>query len=175
MVFGPFFMEAAMQVRTLRNLIAALSLAAFAPIAAAVFQAGMSVEQIEAEVKIQLAAGATLGQIAQRALAAGLNPGLVTAALVTSSGNPVAAVSAMMNAGAPVQVGADAAFGEGASRDSVTQGALAAGVPLATVQVAIQNSPTTDFTSSPAGTSSSTPTGSAGAGGGGTGSTASPS
>ncbi|HSG66432.1 MAG TPA: hypothetical protein VLD39_15595, partial [Gammaproteobacteria bacterium] len=50
---------------------AALSLAAFAPIAAAAFQAGMSVEQIEAEAKIQLAAGATLGQIAQRALAAG--------------------------------------------------------------------------------------------------------
>jgi hypothetical protein len=163
-----------MQRRTLKTFLATLALAAFAPLAAAQFQAGMSVEQIEAQVKSQLATGATLAQIAQQALAAGLDAGLVTAALVTSSGNPADAVSAMLSAGAPVQVVVDAALGAGASTDSVTQGAVAAGVPPTTVQAAILASAGSGSIGSPSGTYS-TPTGAAGAGGGGTGSTASPS
>ena len=165
-----------LNVRTLKNLLCALALAAFAPLAAAQFQAGMSVEQVEAQVKTQLAAGATLAQIAQQALAAKLDAGLVTAALVTSSGNPAGAVSAMVSAGAPVQTVVSAALAAGASADAVTQGAVAAGVPLASVQGAIQNSSNVGAIGSPTGSSSGTPTGSAGAGGGGTNtSTASPS
>jgi len=159
-----------MQVRNLRSFLAALALALFAPLAAAQFQPGMSVEQIEAQVKTQLAAGTTLEQIALQALAAGLDASIVTAALVTSSGNPAGAVSAMISAGVPVQTVVDAALAAGASADSVTQGAVAAGVPPATVQTAIQLALTTEATGSNSGASSSTPT----SGGGGS-SAASPS
>ena len=142
-----------MQARSLKRFLAVVTFAAFAPLAFAQFQPGMNVEQTEAEVKVRFAAGATLAQMARQALAAGLNPGLVTAALINATDNA-----------------------SGVSVDAVTQGALSAGVPLAAVQTAIAASP---FTGSPATTGTagtSTPTGSAGAGGGGTGSsTASPS
>lgn len=177
-------MEAAMQVRTLRSSLVALALAAFVPFAAAVFTPNMTLVQIEAQVKTQLTAGATLDQIAAAALAANLNPAVVTAAMISAGGNPAGAVSAMLRAGALLQTVVDAALGAGASIQAVTQGALAANVALANIDLAIKNSdqtaaPTasiTDLTTSPTGTT--TPTGSAGAGGGGGtggGGTASPS
>jgi hypothetical protein len=130
-----------MEVRTLRNLVAALSLAAFAPIAAAVFQAGMSVEQIEAEVKIQLAANRTLDQIAAAALAANLDAAVVTAAMihVTGTNNAAGVVTAMLRAGAPLDVVVQTALQEGAGRGEVTRGAIAAGVSPQNIAFAIAN------------------------------------
>lgn len=130
-----------MQVRTLRTLLVALALAALAPLAAAQFQPGMSLEQVEAEVKIQLAANRTLDQIAAAALAAKLDAAVVTAAMihVTGTNNAAGVVTAMLRADAPLDVVVQTALQEGAGRGEVTRGAIAAGVSPQNISIAIAN------------------------------------
>lgn len=133
-----------MKLMQIKHLAVALALATAAPFAAAAFQAGMTVEQAEAEVKAQLAAGATLAQIVANAQKAPLNPGLITTALInaTDSTAIAAVVEALLRAGVPLQVVVNAALAAGASPDAVTQGALAAGVQLSVIVAAIAASPT---------------------------------
>jgi hypothetical protein len=163
----------------IKQFILALTLALVAPLAAAVFQKGMTLEQAEAEVKAQLATGATLTQIAQRALAAGLPAGVATTAMINATNNASGVVTAMLVNNAPLQPVVNAALATGATLESVTLGATAANVPSTAIEAAIAASPTTLLGATPpTDTSTSTPTGTAGAGagGGGTGaSTASPS
>lgn len=130
-----------MQVRTLRTLVVALALAAFAPLAAAVFGSGMTLVQIENEAKTQLASGATLDQIGAAALAANLDAAVVTAAMihVTGTNNAADVVTAMLRAGASLDVVVQTALQEGAGRGEVTRGAIAAGVSPQNISFAIAN------------------------------------
>jgi len=133
-----------MKFMKIKHLILALALSAAAPFAAAAFNGSMNLEQVEAEMQTQLATGATLVQVAQNALAAGLSPALVTTALLnatTVSAEEV--VTAMLLANAPLQAVVNAALAAGVSRDAVTRGALAAKVTLINVVAAINSSPST--------------------------------
>jgi hypothetical protein len=150
-----------MKSMRINRFLLALALAAAAPFAAAAFQSGMTVEQAEAEVKVQRAAGATLAQIIQNAQKAPLNAGLITTALINGTDFSVAEiVEAMLRAGAPLQAVVDAALAAGATPQDVTLGALAANVQLAVVIAAIAASPTASRAVVPAAGGSS-----AGAGG----------
>jgi hypothetical protein len=132
-----------MKFMKIKHLLVALALAATAPFATAAFQSGMTVEQAEAEVRLQRAAGATLAQIIQNAQKAPLNAGLITTALINGTDFSVAEiVEALLRAGAPLQVVVNAALAAGATADDVRLGALAAKVSLADVQAAIALSPT---------------------------------
>ncbi len=131
-----------MKFMQIRHLLIALALVAVAPFAAAAFQPGMTVEQAEAEVRVQRAAGATLAQLIQNAQKAPLNAGLITTALINGTDFSIAdIVEAMLRAGAPLQVVVNAALAAGATPEDVTLGALAAKVQLAVVQAAIAASP----------------------------------
>jgi len=130
-----------MKFMKIKHLILALALAAAAPFAAAAFQSTMTLEQVEAEMQTQLAAGTTLVQVAQNALAAKISPGLVTTALLNATTvDAEEVVAAMLRAGAPLQAVVDAALAAGASTESVRLGALAAGVTLVAVSDAINSS-----------------------------------
>jgi len=131
-----------MKFMQIRHLVVALALAVVAPLGAAAFQSGMTVEQAETEVRAQLAGKATLAQIAQRALAAGLNAGLVTTAMINATEGPVdGVIAAVLGAGGNLQAVVNAAIVAGVARDEITQGAAAAGVTLQAVLAAIANSP----------------------------------
>jgi flagellar hook-basal body complex protein FliE len=152
-----------MKLMHIRHLIAALALAAAAPFAGAAFQPGMTVEQAEAEVRLQRTAGATLAQIIQNAQKAPLNAGLITTALINGTDSSIAdIVEALLRAGAPLQVVVNAALAAGASSAAVLQGALAAGTPLPDITAAIAASPTTFELAG-----RTPPNGATGAGGGG--------
>ena len=83
-----------MNFMKIRQLALALSLAVAAPFAAAAFQPGMSLAQVAAEVKAQLAAKATLLQIVQEALAAKVDPAVLNTVLVNAGFSPEDVVAA---------------------------------------------------------------------------------
>ena len=146
--------------------LVALALAVYAVLATAAFNPGMSIEQIEAEINAQLAQGATLQQVAVSALGAGLDAGVVTAAMVTASGNAAGAVGAMVTAGAPIQRVVSASLNAGATQDAVRQGAIGAGVSPDIVNAAILTA-LAETATRPDSPSVTTPTGATGPGGGG--------
>jgi len=126
-----------MKLMQIKHFLLALALVAVTPYASAAFQAGMTLEQVEAEARVQLAS-ASLQQVAQNALAAKLDASLVTTALINvTSGRLDEVIAALLRAGAPLQAVVNAALLAGATRDEVTQGALAAGVTLPVVVAAI--------------------------------------
>jgi hypothetical protein len=124
----------------IRHLLIALALAAVAPFALAAFQSNMTIEQAEAEVKLQRADGATLTQIIQNAQKAPLSANMITAALINAGFDAADVVTAMLRNGAPLQTVVNAALAAGASTAAIRQGALAANVTLAAVQAAIDAS-----------------------------------
>lgn len=127
-----------MKFMQIRHFLVGLALAAAAPFAAAVFQSGMTGEQAEEEARLQRNSKVTLAQIAQNALAAKLNDGIVTAALITAGFDSAAVVEAMLRANAPLQSVVNGAFAAGAGDDDVRNGALAAKVARTNVDAAIK-------------------------------------
>jgi len=103
-------------MKLLKKLALALALAALVPLAQAEFRRDMALAETETEVRDQLAAGRGVNDIAGEALGVGLEPGLVTAAMINAGVAPLIAIGAAINAGAP--------------REAVRAGAIAAGVPI---------------------------------------------
>jgi hypothetical protein len=131
-----------MKFMRIKHFLLAAALAGAAPFAAAAFQANMTLEQAEAEVRAQMA-NSTLQQIAQRALDAKLDPSLVTTAIINATSSPISeVVTAVLRAGAPLQAVVNGALAAGATREDVIAGALAANVQLPTVVAAINTSTT---------------------------------
>jgi hypothetical protein len=103
-------------MKLLKKLAFALALIAAIPLAIAQFRADMTLAEVEDEVSTQVSAGRTANDVASDALGAGLEPGLVTAAMINAGVAPLIAIGAAINAGAP--------------REAVRAGAIAAGVPI---------------------------------------------
>jgi len=114
-----------MTVSRVKSLLVALAIATLAPAAHAQFQKNMSIAQIEAQVQTQLGQGQTLRQVAQAALAAGLDAGVLTAAMINVTNNGAGVIGAVIQAG-------------GQPRE-VIQAAIAAGVDPGTAQTAAIN------------------------------------
>ena len=114
-----------MTVTYFKRLLVALAIAALAPVAHAQFQNNMTIVQIEAQVQTQLSQGRTLRQVAEAALAAGLNAGVVTTAMINTTNNGAGVIGAMIQAGA--------------SPREVIQAAIAAGVDPSVAQTAAIN------------------------------------
>jgi hypothetical protein len=93
-----------MKFMRIRHVLVGLALAAAAPFAAAVFQSGMTGEQAEEEARLQRTSKVTLAQIVQNALAAKLNDGIVTAALITAGFDSAVVVEAMLRANAAIKL-----------------------------------------------------------------------
>jgi len=150
-------------MNVLKKLALALALAAAIPLALAQFRPGMTLAEIEAEVATQVAAGRTVNEVAGDALGAGLEPGLVTAAMINAGVAPLVAIGAVLNTGGP--------------REAVRAGALAAGVPInevvAMINYWIPGTPG-GLVGASVTTSSETSAGVSGLGGGGGGQLASP-
>lgn len=76
-----------------------------AMLAQAAFEPQMTLDQLEAEMRLQRAAGETIDAVAVAALAAPLEGDMVTTAMVLSGYTPLSVVRAMLGAGAlPVRV-----------------------------------------------------------------------
>jgi hypothetical protein len=103
-------------IKVLQAVALAAALASLAPFAQAEFRSGMTLAEIETEVAAQMAAGRSAQDIAGEALGVGLEPGLVTNAMINAGIAPLVAIGAAINNGAP--------------REAVRAGAIAAGVPL---------------------------------------------
>jgi len=103
-------------LKRLHVIALAIALACLAPLAQAEFRSGMTLAEIETEVAAQTAAGRSAQDIAGEALGVGLEPGLVTAAMINAGLAPLVAIGAAINNGAP--------------REAVRAGAIAAGVPI---------------------------------------------
>jgi hypothetical protein len=92
----------------LRKLAATLALGltlAGAMLAQAAFEPQMTLDQLEAEVRLQRAAGQTIDAVAVAALAAPLEGDIVTTAMVLSGYTPLSVARAMLGAGAlPVRI-----------------------------------------------------------------------
>jgi hypothetical protein len=99
----------------LKKLAFVLALMAASPSALAEFRSGMTLGEMEDEVVTQVSAGRTVNDIANAAFGVGLEPGLVTVAMINAGVAPLVAIGATINAGAP--------------REAVRAGALAGGVP----------------------------------------------
>jgi hypothetical protein len=103
-------------MKLLQRVVFAIALAAVMPLAQAEFRQDMMLAEIETEVRDQMAAGRGVNDVAREALGVGLDPGLVTAAMINVGVAPLVAIGATINAGAP--------------REAVRAGALAGGVPI---------------------------------------------
>jgi len=103
-------------LKLVQSIALATGLVLLAPLAQAEFRSGMTLAEIETEVAAQTAAGRSAQEIAGEALGVGLEPGLVTAAMINAGVAPLVAIGAAINNGAP--------------RESVRAGAIAAGVPI---------------------------------------------
>jgi hypothetical protein len=103
-------------MKLLKQLAFALALTALVPLAQAEFRRDMTLPELETEVRAQVAAGRGVNDVAGEALGAGLEPGLVTVAMINAGVAPLVAIGATINAGAP--------------REAVRAGALAGGVPI---------------------------------------------
>jgi len=103
-------------LKLLQAIALAIALALLTPLAQAQFRSEMTLAEIEAEVAALSAAGRSVNDIASEALGVGLEPGLVTAAMINAGVAPLVAIGATINNGAP--------------REAVRAGAIAAGVPI---------------------------------------------
>jgi hypothetical protein len=103
-------------LKLLQGIAFAVALACLAPLAQAEFRQDMTLAEIETEVAAQTTAGRSAQDIAGEALGAGLEPGMVTTAMINAGIAPLVAIGAAINNGAP--------------REAVRAGAIAAGVPI---------------------------------------------
>jgi hypothetical protein len=109
-------MSRAPTLKRLQAIALAIALAFLAPLAQAEFRSGMTLAEVEAEVAAQTTAGRSAQDIAGEALGAGLEPGMLTTAMINAGIAPLVAIGAAINNGAP--------------REAVRAGAIAAGVPI---------------------------------------------
>jgi hypothetical protein len=103
-------------LKLLQAIACAVALACLAPLAQAEFRQDMTLAEVETEVAAQTTAGRSAQDIAGEALGAGLEPGMVTTAMINAGIAPLVAIGAAINNGAP--------------REAVRAGAIAAGVPI---------------------------------------------
>lgn len=120
----------------MKTFLAAIVAAAlgFAPAAYAQFKKGMTSTQVESTIAAELKKpGATADSVAKAALAAGIDAGAITTALINSKVAGDVAIRAVIRAGGDAVAVINAALNAGVPAATVTAAAKAAGASASTV------------------------------------------